>query len=84
MLWGFALLSQMIRTTTFETSLVIIFVLWLRNAFTLVVEFSPRLTELLQLITTRMVSRVTTRAIPRNLLSDIHFRQRSSIRRSLL
>jgi len=83
MLRGLALLSQMIRTTTFETNLVVIVVLWLRNAFTLVIEVSPRLTELLPLAT-RMVSRITARAIPPSHLSDIHFRQRSSIRRSLL
>ena len=83
MLWGLAFLSQMIRTTTFETSLVVIVVLWLSNAFTLVVDVSPRLTELLPL-TIRMVSRVTARAIPPSPLSDMHFRQRSSARRTLL
>ena len=81
MLWGLAFLSQMIRTTTFETSLVVIVVLWLSNAFTLVVEVSPRLTELLPL-TTRMV--MTARAILSSSLSDMHFRQRNNTRRVLL
>ena len=83
MLWGLAFLSQMIRTTTFETNLVVIVVLWLINAFTLVIEVSPRLTELLPLAT-RMVSRVPARAILPSRLSDMHFRQRRSTRRALM
>ena len=79
MLRGLAFLSKVIITTTLKASLVAVVALRLRNGFALVVEVSPRLTELLPL-TTRMVSRVTTRAIPRSLLSDMHFRQRSSTR----
>ena len=73
MLRGLAFLSKVIITTTFETSLIAVVAFGLRNTFPLVVEVSPRLTKLLPL-TTRMVSRVTTRAIPRSPLSDMHFR----------
>jgi hypothetical protein len=82
MLRGLASLSKVIITTTLKASLVAVVALRLRNALALV-EVSPRLTEIL-LLTTRMVSRVTTRAIPRSPLSDMHFRQRSSTRRALL
>jgi len=83
MLRGLAFLSKVIVTTTLEASLVAVVTFRLRNAFTLVVEVSPRLTELLPL-TTRMVSRMTTRVTPPSPLSDMHFRQRSSTRRALL
>ena len=83
MLRSLAFLSKVIVTITLEASLVAVVTFRLRNAFTLVVEVSPRLTELLPL-TTRMVSRMTTRVTPPSPLSDMHFRQRSSTRRSLL
>ena len=80
---GLAFLSKVIMTTTLETSLIAVVAFGFKNAFSLVVEVSPRLTELLPL-TTRIVSRVTSRAIPPSPLSDMHFRQRRSTRRSLL
>ena len=83
MLRGLAFLSKVIITTTFETSLIAVVAFGLRNTFPLVVEVSPRLTKLLPL-TTRMVSRMTARAILSSSLSDMHFRQRSSTRRALL
>jgi len=83
MLRGLAFLSKVIITITLEASLIAVVAFGLRNTFPLVVEVSPRLTELLPL-TIRMVSRVTARAIPPSPLSDMHFRQRSSARRTLL
>ena len=83
MLRGLAFLSKVIITITLEASLIAVVAFGLRNTFPLVVEVSPRLMELLSL-TTRMVSRMTARAILSSSLSDMHFRQRSSIRRSLL
>ena len=73
MLRGLAFLSKVIITTTFETSLIAVVAFGLRNAFPLIVEVSPRLTEPFPLAT-RMVSMVTTRAIPPSPMSDMHFR----------
>ena len=83
MLRGLAFLSKVIVTITLEASLVAVVTFGLRNAFPLVVEVSPRPTELLPL-STRIVSRVAARAIPPSPLSDMHFRQRSSTRRAML
>jgi len=83
MLRGLAFLSKVIMTTTFEASLIVVVAFGLRNAYLLVVEVSPRLMELL-LLTTRIVSRMTARAISSSPLGDMYFRQRSSTRRSLM
>jgi hypothetical protein len=83
MLRGLAFLSKVIITITLEASLIAVVAFGLRNTFPLVVDVSPRLTELLPL-TTIMVSRMTARAILSSSLSDMHFRQRSSTRRALL
>jgi len=83
MLRGLAFLSKVIMTTTFEASLIVVVAFGLRNAYLLVVEVSPRLTELL-LLTTRIVSRMTARAISSGPLGDMYLRQRRSTRRSLL